>query len=139
MEPRTSGVWSTAQHGANATVVIPTRVCCAGAAASEVSLYTYISTLSGKPTNKCVMPVLSFAVISGGSRAGTYLSCLEFMIAPTAAGGFAKDIITDSEVHHMLKIGHQEDVRRDACNVGDKTDFAVSVHDNNEALLHGVS
>ena len=108
MEPRTSGVWSTAEHGANATVVIPTRVCCAGAAASEVSLYTYISTLSGKPTNKCVMPVLSFAVISGGSRAGTYLSCLEVMIAPTAAGGFTKDIITDSEVYHKKELRWQK-------------------------------
>ena len=85
MEPRTSGVWSIVQRGANATVAVPTRLCCAGAAASEVSLYTYISTLSGKPTNKCMMPVLSFAVISGGSHAGTCLACLEFMIVPTGS------------------------------------------------------
>ena len=117
------------QHAA-----IPTRVCRAGAAASEVSLYTYISELSGRPTNQCMMPVLSFAVISGGSHAGTCLACLEFMIVPTGAGSFAKDMITDSEVYHMLNVGHQEDARRDACNVGHWTDFALSMQDNNQAL-----
>ena len=79
MESRTSGV-VTAQHGENATVAVPTRVCRAGAAASEVFLHTYISKLSGKPTNQCMMPVLSFAVISGGSRAGTCLACPQVMI-----------------------------------------------------------
>ena len=107
---------------------------CRHTAASEVSFYTYISTVSGKPTNKCMVPVLSFVVISGGSHAGTCLACLEFMIVPTAAGSFAKDMITDSEVYHMLNVGHQDDVRRDASNVGDWTDFALSMQDNNQAL-----
>ena len=111
----------TAQHGANATVATPTTVCRAGAAASEVSLYTYISKLS--------------------SSAGICLSCLEFMIVPTGAGSFAKDMITDSEVYHMLNVGHQENVRRDACNVGDWTDFALEYAGQQPSvgLLHGVS
>ena len=48
------------------------------------------------PQVRCLftLPVLSFVVISGGSRAGTCLACLEVMILPTAAGGFAKDMIT---------------------------------------------
>ena len=45
-----------------------------------------------------------------------------------------EDMTTDTEVHHTLKFGHQEDVRRDACNVGDETDFAPSVQLNDETL-----
>ena len=48
---------------------------------------------------------------------------------PTAAGNVAEDMITDTHVHHSLKFGHQEDARRDACNVGDE-----SVQLNNETL-----
>ena len=43
-------------------------------------------------------------------------------------------MITDTEVNHMLKFGHQEDVRRDACNVGDERGSAPSVQLNNETL-----
>ena len=62
------------------------------------------------------------------------LACLEFSIAPTGTGNVVEDMITDTEVNHMLKFGHQEDVRRDACNVGDETGFAPSVQLNNETL-----
>ena len=51
---------------------------------------------------------------------------------PTGAGNVAEDMITDTEVYHTLKFGHQVDVRRDACNVGDETDFAPSAQLNNE-------
>ena len=45
---------------------------------------------------------------------------------PTGAGNVAEDMITDTEVHHTLKFGLEEDVRRGACNVGDETGFAPS-------------
>ena len=45
-------------------------VCRAGAAKSEVRLYTYISKLTGKPKDKFMMPVLCFNVTSGESQAG---------------------------------------------------------------------
>ena len=50
------------------------------------------------------------------------------------AGNVAEDMITDIEANHTLKFGHQEDVRRDACNVGDETGFAPIVQLNNEML-----
>ena len=50
------------------------------------------------------------------------------------AGSVAEDMIIDTEAFLMLKFGHQEDVRRYACNVGDKTDFAASGQLNNEPL-----
>ena len=57
---------SRANFSANATLAISTTVCRAGAAKSEVRHYLYIS----KPTDKFMMPVLCFNVISVGSHAG---------------------------------------------------------------------
>ena len=54
--------WSGANPSANATLAIPMTVCRAGAAKSEVSLYTYISKSAGKATDKFMMPVLCFFV-----------------------------------------------------------------------------
>ena len=72
------------------------------------------------------MPVPSFNVISGGSRAG---NC---SIELTGASSVTEDMITDTESFHSLKSDHQEDVRRGACNVGDETGFAPSVQFNSE-------
>ena len=123
--------WSKANFSANATLAISMTVCRANAA-STVCLYTYITKLTGKPTEKCMMTVLCFNVISGGSHAGNCLACPEFLFVPIGAGNVAEDMIT--EVYHTLKFGHQEDVRRDTCNVGDETSFAPSVQLNNESL-----
>ena len=71
------------------------RHCCrAGAAENEVFPYAYISTPTGKPTDKFMMPVSSFNVISGGSHTGNCLACPEFSIVPTEAGSVAEDMIT---------------------------------------------
>ena len=126
--------WSRANFSANATLAISTTVCRAGAAKSEVRLYTYISKLTGKPTDMFMMPVLCFNVISGGSRAGSCLAFPEFFIVPTGAGNAAEDMTTDTEVYHTLEFGYPEDVRRGACKVGDETGFAPIVQLNNETL-----
>ena len=124
--------WFRSNSSANATFDISTTVCRAGAAKSEVRVYTYISKLTSKLTDKFIRPVLCFNVISGGSHAGNCLACPEFLTVPTGAGNVAEDKIIDTEDNHTLKFGHQEDVRRDACNVGDETGFAPIV-----GLLHG--
>ena len=67
-------------------------------------------------------------------QAINYLACPEFLIVPTGAGNVAEDMTTDTEVYHTLKFGHEEDVRRGACNVGDETGLAPSVQLNNEKL-----
>ena len=115
--------WSRANSSANATLAISTTVCRAGAAKSEVSLYTNISRSAGKPTDKFMMPVLCFNVISGERHADNFLVCSEFLILPTEAGSVAKNMIIDTEVHHLLQFGRQKDVQRDVCNVGDETAF----------------
>ena len=131
MGPTTIGVGG-ANPSANATLAIPVTVCLAGVAKSEVSLNTYISKSAGKATDKFMMPVLCFNVISGESRAGNLSACSEFLIVPTEAGSVAEDMIVDTEVYHLLRFGHMKDVRRDVCNVGNETGFSPSVQFNSE-------
>uniref|UniRef100_A0A7S1RWA7 Phosphoglycerate kinase n=1 Tax=Alexandrium catenella TaxID=2925 RepID=A0A7S1RWA7_ALECA len=126
--------WSKAKLGANAILAVSMAVCRAGAAASEVPLYQYIAQLSGKPTDKFVMPVPSFNVINGGSHAGNRLACQEFMILPVGASSFKDAMVIGAEIYHTLKTVIKKKYGQDACNVGDEGGFAPSVQDNNEAL-----
>jgi len=126
--------WSKSKLGANAILAVSMAVCRAGAAASEMPLYQYIAKISGKPTDKFVMPVPSFNVINGGSHAGNRLACQEFMILPVGATSFKEAMIIGAEVYHTLKTVIKKKYGQDACNVGDEGGFAPNVQDNNEAL-----
>jgi len=126
--------WSKSKLGANAILAVSMAVCRAGAAANEMTLYQYIAKLSGKPTDRFVMPVPSFNVINGGSHAGNRLACQEFMILPTGAKSFKHAMEIGAEVYHTLKTVIKKKYGQDACNVGDEGGFAPNVQDNNEAL-----
>merc|ERR1740122_4388 len=126
--------WSKSKLGANAILAVSMAVCRAGAAASTMTLYEWIAKISGKPTDKFVMPVPSFNVINGGSHAGNRLACQEFMILPVGASSFKDAMIVGAEVYHTLKGVIKKKYGQDACNVGDEGGFAPSVQDNNEAL-----
>merc|ERR1719482_1746031 len=80
--------WSKSVLGANAILAVSMAICRAGAASMQIPLYEYIAYLSGRPTDKFVMPVPSFNVINGGSHAGNRLACQEFMILPVGASSF---------------------------------------------------
>merc|ERR1712216_1124615 len=126
--------WSKSVLGANAVLAVSMAVCRAGAASMQMPLYEYIANLSGRPTDKYVMPVPSFNVINGGSHAGNRLACQEFMILPTGASTFREALQVGAEVYHTLKGVIKKKYGQDACNVGDEGGFAPSVQDNNEAL-----
>mmetsp|Transcript_74648 Transcript_74648/g.165092 ORF Transcript_74648/g.165092 Transcript_74648/m.165092 type:complete len:708 (-) Transcript_74648:174-2297(-) len=126
--------WCKSKLGANAILAVSMAVCRAGAAASRMPLYKYIALLSGKPSDKFIMPVPSFNVINGGSHAGNRLACQEFMILPVGASTFKEAMIIGAEVYHTLKGVIKKKYGQDACNVGDEGGFAPSVQDNNEAL-----
>merc|ERR1712232_779881 len=126
--------WSKGVLGANAILAVSMAVCRAGAASMQMPLYEYIVNLSGRPTDKYVMPVPSFNAINGGSHAGNRLACQEFMILPTGASSFREALQIGAEVYHNLKSVIKKKYGQDACNVGDEGGFAPSVQDNNEAL-----
>merc|ERR1719247_1945155 len=126
--------WSKSKVGANAVLAVSMAICRAGTASMQIPLYEYIAYLSGRPTDKFVMPVPSFNVINGGSHAGNRLACQEFMILPVGASSFKDAMIIGAEVYHTLKSVIKKKYGQDACNVGDEGGFAPSVQDNNEAL-----
>merc|ERR1711953_833360 len=126
--------WSKSNLGANAILAVSMAVCRAGSASMQMPLYEYIANLSGRPTDKYVMPVPSFNVINGGSHAGNRLACQEFMILPVGASSLKDALIIGAEVYHTLKGVIKKKYGQDACNVGDEGGFAPSVQDNNEAL-----
>merc|ERR1719440_886037 len=126
--------WSKGVLGANAILAVSMAICRAGAASMQMPLYEYIANLSGRPTDKYVMPVPSFNVINGGSHAGNRLACQEFMILPTGASTFREALQIGAEVYHSLKGVIKKKYGQDACNVGDEGGFAMPVLDNNEAL-----
>merc|ERR1712087_365434 len=120
--------------GANAILAVSMAVCRAGAASMQMPLYQYIANLSGRPTDKYMLPVPSFNVINGGSHAGNRLACQEFMILPVGASSFKQAMEIGAEVYHTLKSCIKKKYGQDACNVGDEGGFAPSVQDNDEAL-----
>jgi len=126
--------WSKSNLGANAVLAVSMAICRAGAASMQIPLYEYVAYLSGRPTDKFVMPVPSFNVINGGSHAGNRLACQEFMILPVGAKNFREALTIGCEVYHTLKSCIKKKYGQDACNVGDEGGFAPSVQDNNEAL-----
>ena len=72
--------WSKSKLGANAILAVPMAVCRAGSASMQMPLYEYIANLSGRPTDKYVLPVPPSNVISRGSHAGARLACQEFRV-----------------------------------------------------------
>merc|ERR1719197_2391055 len=126
--------WSKSTLGANAVLAVSMAICRAGAASMQIPLYEYIAYLSGRPTDKFVLPVPCLNVINGGSHAGNRLACQEFMICPTGAANFKDAMIIGAEIYHTLKSCIKKKYGQDACNVGDEGGFAPSVQDNDEAL-----
>ena len=105
--------WSKAKLGAQTPLAISTTVCREGAAVK----------LADKRADKFVGPAFSLNVNNDESRAINHLACQELISVRTGAGSLAEATITVTKVYHTWKFGHQEDARRDACNVGDKTGF----------------
>jgi enolase len=126
--------WSKGKLGANAILGVSMAICRAAAACKNMTLYQHIASLAGKPTEKYVMPVPAFNVINGGSHAGNFLACQEFMILPVGASSFREALQIGAEVYHDLKDVIKKKYGQDATNVGDEGGFAPNVKESEEAL-----
>jgi enolase len=58
--------WCKSKVGANAILGVSLALSKAGAHSKGVPLYHHLAELSGRPTNKFVMPVPSLNIINGG-------------------------------------------------------------------------
>jgi len=95
--------WFKKKLGANSILAVSLALARAGAAEKGIPLYQYLAELSGKPTNKYIMPVPSLNVINGGKHAGNKLAMQEFMLLPTGAKSFKEAMQMGAEVYHSLK------------------------------------
>ncbi len=118
--------------GANAILAVSMAVCRAGAKSRNTSLFSYISSLSGR---KPRLPVPFFNVINGGKHAGNSLDIQEFMIAPIGADNFREALRMGAETYHILKKIIKEKYGLDAVNVGDEGGFAPPLENNEAPLL----
>eukprot|EP01053_Blabericola_migrator_P005731 Blabericola_migrator_1__5730@NODE_2904_length_2221_cov_919_335655_g1823_i0_p1_GENE_NODE_2904_length_2221_cov_919_335655_g1823_i0NODE_2904_length_2221_cov_919_335655_g1823_i0_p1_ORF_typecomplete_len447_score119_99Enolase_C/PF00113_22/3_3e134Enolase_N/PF03952_16/1_1e61MR_MLE_C/PF13378_6/1_1e05MAAL_C/PF07476_11/0_00096MR_MLE_N/PF02746_16/0_005DUF5010/PF16402_5/0_11DUF4848/PF16140_5/6_3e02DUF4848/PF16140_5/1_1_NODE_2904_length_2221_cov_919_335655_g1823_i01031443 len=132
----TSNEWGMCKSklGANAILAVSMAICRAGAAAKKMPLYKYIATISGRNTEKFVLPVPSFNVINGGSHAGNKLAMQEFMILPVGASCFREALQMGAEVYHNLKNIIKKKYGMDATNVGDEGGFAPNIQNHFDAL-----
>jgi len=74
----------------------------AGAHAKKVPLYHHLAEISGRKTDKFMMPVPSLNIINGGAHAGNTLEVQEFMILPTGATSFKESLRIGVETYHSL-------------------------------------
>lgn len=107
---------------ANAILAVSLAVARAGSAASNLSLFKYISELAGN--KELVLPVPAFNVINGGSHAGNQLAFQEFMILPIGAESFGEALKMGSEIYQHLKKIVKKNYGQGAVNVGDEGGFA---------------
>jgi len=121
------------KFGANSILPISMALTKAGAAAKNISLYSYIGELFGIMPHKIPVPMCN--VINGGKHAGQENSIQEHMLMPTGAKNFSEAIRMISEsYHHLAKLLKQK-FGAGGILIGDEGGFAPSqITDVNERL-----
>ncbi|CAI2368962.1 unnamed protein product [Moneuplotes crassus] len=127
--------WSKSKLGANAVLAVSLAIARAGAHAKGVPLYQHIAGLSGKGTDKFILPCPSLNIINGGSHAGNKLAIQEFMILPTGASTFKEAMQIGCEVYHNLQKLIKKKYGLSSANVGDEGGFGCpEINDETETL-----
>jgi len=112
------------KFGANSILPVSMALTKAGAAAKNISLYSYIGELFGIMPHKIPVPMCN--VINGGKHAGQENSIQEHMLMPTGAKNFSQAIRMISEsYHHLAKLLKQK-FGAGGILIGDEGGFAPS-------------
>ena len=119
------GTPNKSRLGANAILGASLACAKAAAAASGLSLYSYIGGCNAK-----TMPVPMMNVLNGGAHAtGSNVDIQEFMIMPVGAESFREALRMCTEVFHALK------KHVPASGVGDEGGYAPSLEKDEDALI----
>jgi len=119
--------------GANAILPVSMAITKAGAAAKNLSLYSYIGELFGVIPHKLPVPMCN--VINGGRHAGQENSIQEHMLMPTGAKSFHEGIRMISESYHQLAKLLKDKFGAGAILIGDEGGFApTQITDINDRL-----
>ena len=113
--------------GANALLGVSLAVAKAAAAASGLTLSTYL----GGP-NAHLLPVPMMNIVNGGAHADSNVDFQEFMIAPVGAATFAEAVRAGAEVYAALRTVLRE--RSLNTGLGDEGGFAPDLPSNSDAL-----
>jgi enolase len=119
------GTPNKAKLGANAILAVSMAYCKAAAASNGVSLYSHLSSLSGR--SGVMMPVPQFNVLNGGKHAGMENDPQEHMYMPVGAKSFAEGLRMGSETYHLLKKMLKEKFGVHAVQLGDEGGFVPPI------------
>jgi len=127
------GTKNKSKLGANAILAVSMAVCRAGAAAKDLPLYKYISTIYKLQTTNYSLPRPCFNILNGGAHAHNNLDVQEFMIVSNK-GSFSKNFQTGKDIYHNLKNILNKEIGKKGMVIGDEGGFAPPINDIRQAL-----
>lgn len=118
--------------GANAILSLSGAVVKAQAASAKMPLYQYLSHVLGENANSFSIPTPMFNLIEGGAHADGNLDFQEFMIVPTKANSFTKNLKIGVECY----MGLAETLRSHSLQtlVGQEGGFGPMLYSNMDAF-----
>ncbi|MCX6759737.1 MAG: phosphopyruvate hydratase [Candidatus Nealsonbacteria bacterium] len=126
------GTSNKSNLGANAVLPVSMCVCRAGAAASDLPLYRYISGLAGTgSSSNLARPV--FNILNGGAHARNNLDIQEFLIIPNE-NSFSANLSAGIEIYNDLKKELEKALGRKAIELGDEGGFMPMILKTIDAL-----
>lgn len=123
--------------GANAILSVSEGVCKAGAVASGMPLYNWVSKLTeglqaSTPGLPSRIPTPVFNMINGGLHGAGNLDFQEFQVIPATSKVFSESLRSSVEVYYQIR---ESLIRRGAIHsVGDEGGFAPNLFTNADAL-----
>lgn len=118
--------------GANTLLALSGAIAKAQAASVKMPLYQYIAQLLGRQTTEFTIPTPMFNILNGGKHANMNLDFQEFMIVPTKASSFSRNLKIGVECYYSLK----ETLKSHSASIliGDEGGFAPMLYSNMDAL-----
>ena len=125
------GTENKSKLGANAILPVSMAVCRAGAGSKKVSLYKYISELSGQKADKIPLPM--FNILEGGDHVHSeiHLDIQEFIIIPQNKT-FAENLISCNRIFQRLEGLIKKNYN--VVDLGDEGGFAPQISKTEQAL-----
>lgn len=118
--------------GANTILSLSGAIVKAQAASSKIPLYQYVSWLLGTKSSEFLIPTPMFNIINGGKHANKNLDFQEFMIVPTKASSYTRNLKIGVECYYSLK----ETLKSHSASIliGDEGGFAPILYSNMDAF-----
>jgi enolase len=120
--------------GANAILSVSQAICEAGALATGLPLYQYVSRLflTNQTPPLLLMPVPTFNLINGGKHGAGNLEFQEFHVIPASGRAYYQSLEMVEEIYHEVE---EVLIRHGAIHsVGDEGGFAPNLFTNMDAL-----